>query len=119
MPNVYADCAKHVLDAIAEDYPGAKVLHQAEDWQGTVCTVFETADGVRWYWADEFTDDAVGLPDGSLEHHVVLCCGRHTTERACYIGQRYASKALWGRFFAEVFTFCGTRAPATIDGERP
>ncbi len=92
-------------DMILEDHPRANILHLKHDGTGTVVSVFEV-DGVRWYWAHEFTDDAYH-DNGRLVHNVIPAYGYSTKDTACYMGQRY-QYCDWGPYYDEVFTHCHT-----------
>ena len=95
-------------ESIFDRHPSACILHVASDWEGLVVAVFEVGT-VRHYWADEYTDDAVpDIESGGVDHNVIHYGGYHTTERACYMGQRYMVRGLWGPYFDEVFTHCKT-----------
>lgn len=94
-------------DMIFEKSSRANILRLKHDGMGTVAAVFEI-DGVRWYWAHEFTDDSYHDDDGRIVHNVVDAYGYCTKETACYMGQRYQSADLWGPYYDEVFTHCHT-----------
>lgn len=103
---IYSQCRRMFEDMILEDHPRANILHLKHDGTGTVAAVFED-NGVRWYWAHEFTDDYY-TENGRRVHNVVAAYGYKTQETACYMGQRYQAASLWGPYYDEVFTHCGT-----------
>lgn len=94
---LYADSVEYTNSALANDFPGARILHQSSDDTGTVVTVFEDKDGVRHYHSDEFTIDGCG-DEWYLDHAM----GYHTTDRYHYMGERYRGMN-WGPYRDEVY----------------
>lgn len=69
-----------------------KILH-AMEINGTVAVV-EKINGEVVFHAREYSKDGGKLTESG---------GYSTKEKHWYMGERYRSKALWGRFYSEVF----------------
>jgi hypothetical protein len=102
---LYADALDYELESLCNgDTVGELVILSANhDGCGTVAIVYEL-DGIRHYHAMEYTLD--GHEHG--EQWLSPAYGYSTTDTACYMGQRYAVASLWGPYFDEIFTHCGT-----------
>ncbi len=91
------DQNNELIERVVEGLPrGSNVLHTAEAG-GTVAVVYED-NGVRRYYAQEFTNDGT-----DEEPNLIEAAGYNTADKHWYMGERYRSRALWGAYFSEVF----------------
>jgi len=83
------------IEDLLTRFTNGNVLHAKQaDGDTVVALVFEVGR-VRYYRAMEYTQDGAELTQAY---------GYETTDRACYMGQRYDIPGLWGAYRDEIFT---------------